>query len=133
MSTAIAPGVAGSGAAPARGQAAVGPASRAGQARGSVPCPDNHVIVVFGATGDLAHRKLVPGLFHLARAGQMPDRYQIVGVSPQDMAGEQFRDLARQAATIMVHGCTGVYLPSIWGTQSQSLLGSPSVASMVIE
>jgi hypothetical protein len=63
----------------------------------------------------------------------MPDRYQIVGVSPQDMAGEQFRDLARQAATIMVHGCTGVCLPSIWGTQSQSLLGSPSVASMVVE
>jgi hypothetical protein len=134
MSTTIAPGAAaGSGAAPARGQAAVASASRAGQARGSVPRPDNHVIVVFGATGDLAHRKLLPGLFHLATAGLMPDRYQIVGVSPQDMTSKQFRDLARQAAAIMVHGCTGVCLPSIWGTQSQSLLGSPSVASMVGE
>ena len=133
MSTAIAPGVAGSGAAPARGQAAVGPASRAGQARGSVPRPDNHVIVVFGATGDLAYRKLLPGLFHMATAGQMPDRYQIVGVSSQNMTGEQFRDLACQVATIMVHGCTGVCLLSIWRTQSQSLLGSPSVASVVVE
>ena len=64
-----------------------------------MPRPDNHVIVVFGATGDLAHRKLLPGLFHLATAGLMPDRYQIIGVSPQDMTGEQFRDLARQAIT----------------------------------
>ena len=42
-------------------------------------------------------RKLLPGLFHLATAGLMPDRYQIIGVSPQDMTGEQFRDLARKA------------------------------------
>ena len=62
-----------------------------------MPRPDNHVIVVSGATGDLAHRKLLPGLFHLATAGLMPDRYQIIGVSPQDMTGEQFRELARQA------------------------------------
>ena len=32
----------------------------------SSPKPDNHVIVLFGATGDLAKRKLLPGLFHLA-------------------------------------------------------------------
>ena len=103
MSTTIAPGAAGPGAppvreqAPAREQAAAASASRAGRARGSAPRPGNHVIVVFGATGDLAHRKLLPGLFHLATAGLMPDRYQIIGVSPQDMTGEQFRDLARQA------------------------------------
>jgi len=97
MSTTIAPGAADSDAAPAREQAAVAAASRAGRARGSVPRPDNHVIVVSGATGDLAHRKLLPGLFHLATAGLMPDRYQIIGVSPQDMRGEQFREPARQA------------------------------------
>ena len=62
-----------------------------------MPRPDNHVIVVSGATGDLARRKLLPGLFHLATAGLMPDRYQIIGVSPQDMTGEQFRELACQA------------------------------------
>ena len=31
--------------------------------------PENHVIVLFGATGDLARRKLLPGLFHLHAAG----------------------------------------------------------------
>jgi hypothetical protein len=134
MSTTIAPGAAaGSGAAPAprTGRGNLGFPDRPGAGIGARP--DNHVIVVFGATGDLAHRKLLPGLFHLAAAELVPDRYQIVGASPQDMTSKQFRDLARQAAAIMVHGCTGVCLPSIWGTQSQSLLGSPSVASMVGE
>ena len=43
------------------------------------PRPDDHVIILFGATGDLARRKLLPGLFHLAKAGLMPQNYQIVG------------------------------------------------------
>ena len=42
--------------------------------------PDDHV-VLFGATGDLARRKLIPGLFHLAEAGLMPRKYRIVGTS----------------------------------------------------
>ncbi|MEU6016627.1 glucose-6-phosphate dehydrogenase [Streptomyces sp. NPDC047515] len=44
--------------------------------------PDDHVIVLFGATGDLAKRKLLPGLFHLAGAGLLPDGYRIVGSAP---------------------------------------------------
>ena len=36
--------------------------------------PEDHVIVLFGATGDLARRKLLPGIFHLADAGLMPER-----------------------------------------------------------
>jgi glucose-6-phosphate 1-dehydrogenase len=59
--------------------------------------PGNHIIVLFGATGDLARRKLLPGLYHLAVAGLMPDRYQIIGSSRRSLTGEQFRDLARQA------------------------------------
>ena len=43
------------------------------------PTPDNHVIVIFGATGDLARRKLLPGLFHLAKAGLMPADYRVIG------------------------------------------------------
>jgi glucose-6-phosphate 1-dehydrogenase len=61
--------------------------------------PGNHVIVMFGATGDLARRKLLPGLFRLAAAGLMPGRYQIIGSSRKDLTSEQFRDLARQAVT----------------------------------
>ena len=46
-----------------------------------VPIPDDHVIVIFGATGDLAKRKLLPGLFHLANAGLLPKKYRIIGSS----------------------------------------------------
>ena len=63
------------------------------------PRPDNHVFVLFGATGDLARRKLLPGLFHLAAAGLLPDRYQVIGSSRRSMTDVQFGELARQAAT----------------------------------
>ncbi|MBO3682838.1 glucose-6-phosphate dehydrogenase [Streptomyces sp. NEAU-YJ-81] len=61
--------------------------------------PDNHVIVLFGATGDLAKRKLLPGLFHLAKAGLLPDRYRIVGSAPTQFAlsDDDFRIYARDA------------------------------------
>jgi glucose-6-phosphate 1-dehydrogenase len=62
-----------------------------------MPRPDHHLIVMFGATGDLARRKLLPGLFRLAVAGLMPDRYQIIGSARRDLTAEQFREHARQA------------------------------------
>ena len=65
------------------------------------PRPDNHVIVLFGATGDLAKRKLLPGLFHLHAAGLLPKEYRIIGSSPVQYAltDEQFREHAKQACT----------------------------------
>jgi glucose-6-phosphate 1-dehydrogenase len=60
--------------------------------------PDDHVLVLFGATGDLARRKLLPGLFHLAEAGLMPERYRIVCVSRASLTDGEFRDFARAAA-----------------------------------
>jgi glucose-6-phosphate 1-dehydrogenase len=61
--------------------------------------PENHVIVLFGATGDLAKRKLLPGLFHLHAAGLLPREYRIIGSSPAAFAltEEQFRSRAEQA------------------------------------
>jgi glucose-6-phosphate 1-dehydrogenase len=54
------------------------------------------VVVLFGATGDLSKRKLIPGLFHLARSGFMPG-CKIVGVSLDDFDVEAFRKVARGA------------------------------------
>jgi glucose-6-phosphate 1-dehydrogenase len=83
---------------PARNRAGITPvSSRPGRARGALPRPGNHIIVMFGATGDLARRKLLPGLFHLASAGLMPGRYEIIGSSRRHLTDEQFRELARQA------------------------------------
>ncbi len=55
-----------------------------------------HVIVLFGATGDLARRKLIPGLLHLSRAGLMSE-FRIVGVSLEPLDTESFRAFARAA------------------------------------
>ncbi|EGD44783.1 glucose-6-phosphate dehydrogenase [Nocardioides sp. WG-D5] len=55
-----------------------------------------HVIVLFGATGDLARRKLLPGLLRLNEAGLMTDA-QIVGTSLEEMSDEDFVAFAREA------------------------------------
>ena len=55
-----------------------------------------HVIVLFGATGDLAKRKLIPGLLHLSRAGLMSE-FRIVGVSLDPHDDTSFRAFARAA------------------------------------
>jgi len=54
------------------------------------------VVVLFGATGDLARRKLLPGLHHLATAGFIPG-YRIVGVSLDELDADAFRAFARKA------------------------------------
>ena len=61
--------------------------------------PDNHVIVLFGATGDLARRKIIPGLYHLADAGLLPRQYRIIGSSRAHsaMSTDEFRLYARDA------------------------------------
>jgi glucose-6-phosphate 1-dehydrogenase len=56
------------------------------------------VVVLFGATGDLARRKLLPGLFHLTSVGFIPG-CRIVGVSLDELNPDSFRDLARKALT----------------------------------
>jgi glucose-6-phosphate 1-dehydrogenase len=62
-----------------------------------VVTPDDHVLVLFGATGDLARRKLLPGLWHLTHAGMLPDGYRIIGTSEDALDDDEFRHLAREA------------------------------------
>lgn len=54
------------------------------------------IVVLVGATGDLARRKLLPGLYHLTSAGFIPG-CRIVGVSLDDIDASQFREIARKA------------------------------------
>ena len=53
--------------------------------------PEPCAIVLFGSTGDLAHRKLVPALFHLARGGTCPAKYAIVGFARRDWTDDDLR------------------------------------------
>jgi glucose-6-phosphate 1-dehydrogenase len=48
-------------------------------------------LVIFGATGDLAHRKLLPALYNLAHEGSLPERFNLVGVSRREKPHEDFR------------------------------------------
>jgi len=54
-------------------------------------------LVVFGATGDLARRKLIPALYHRLHDGQMPDTARIVGAARSDIDTEGFRRIADRA------------------------------------
>jgi glucose-6-phosphate 1-dehydrogenase len=62
-----------------------------------VMVPDPHVIVLFGALGDLSRRKLLPGLFHLEQARLMPADYRIIGTSRRGGSVDEFRAVAQRA------------------------------------
>src|SRR5690349_14723557 len=55
-----------------------------------------HLIVLFGATGDLAKRKLLPGIMHLLGCGLVPD-LRLIGVSRHEYDDAKFREFAEQA------------------------------------
>ena len=54
-------------------------------------------LVIFGATGDLARRKLLPALYNLAHEGALPERFNLVGVSRRDQSDDDFRAQARES------------------------------------
>jgi glucose-6-phosphate 1-dehydrogenase len=51
-------------------------------------------LVIFGATGDLAQRKLLPALYNLAHEGALPERFALVGNARSEMTDEEFRQMA---------------------------------------
>jgi len=54
--------------------------------------PDSSCIVIFGASGDLTYRKLIPALYHLYLYGQLPSDFAILGVSRTSYSDQQYRD-----------------------------------------
>ncbi len=54
-------------------------------------------LVIFGATGDLAKRKLLPALYNLAHEGALPERFHLVGVSRKEKEHEDYREECEQA------------------------------------
>src|SRR5689334_24156874 len=54
-------------------------------------------MVIFGATGDLAHRKLLPAIYNLAHEGALPERFNLIGVSRGDLSDEDFQHEARES------------------------------------
>lgn len=60
--------------------------------------PQPCTVVIFGATGDLTHRKLIPALYNLAADGDLPAALSVVGFARRDKSDEQFRQELEEAA-----------------------------------
>ncbi len=65
------------------------------QQRPAPPC----VMVIFGASGDLTHRKLLPALFDLHKAGLLSKQFSVLGFSRSPLTDDDFRRTAREGLT----------------------------------
>jgi glucose-6-phosphate 1-dehydrogenase len=62
-----------------------------------LPTGDACLLVIFGASGDLTRRKLIPGLYNLACVGCMSPQFEVLGVGRTEMSSEEFRAKMREA------------------------------------
>lgn len=81
--------------------------------------PDPSCLVIFGASGDLTQRKLIPGLYALAHEGLLPAGQSIVGLSRAEMSDEQFRAVMREACD--KHARTRPVDDAIWDSFARGL------------
>src|SRR5215469_7939463 len=84
-------------------------------ARTVAPC----VMVIFGATGDLTHRKLLPALYNLALEQPLPPQFTVVGVARRPFTHEQFRQQALDS--INQFSRRRPVNPAVWETFSKGL------------
>jgi glucose-6-phosphate 1-dehydrogenase len=73
---------------------------------------DACILVIFGASGDLTQRLLIPSLYNLARNKLLPDDFAVVGMARRDMSDEDFRIAARQALQTSTR--VGEVDPALW-------------------
>ncbi|HEY6438327.1 MAG TPA: glucose-6-phosphate dehydrogenase, partial [Ignavibacteriaceae bacterium] len=54
--------------------------------------PENHILVIFGASGDLTYRKLIPAVYDLHRQKLLPERFAVLGAGRTELTDEKFRE-----------------------------------------
>jgi glucose-6-phosphate 1-dehydrogenase len=79
------------------------------------PC----ALVIFGATGDLTHRKLVPALYNLAHEGQLPQSFAIVGFARRPKTHDQFRAELRES--VAQFSRFQPINPAVWDSFAQAI------------
>ncbi len=72
--------------------------------------PDPATLIIFGVTGDLAQRMLLPALYRLTQERAVPDAFAVVGFARRTMSRDEFRTFAREA----VSGAIGVLDAAAW-------------------
>jgi glucose-6-phosphate 1-dehydrogenase len=85
--------------------------------------PEPSCLVIFGASGDLTQRKLIPGLYMLAHEGLLPQGQTIVGFARQDLTDEQFRASMRKACD--EHARTRPIDDAVWESFARGLFYVP--------
>ena len=74
--------------------------------------PHACVVTIFGASGDLTKRKLIPALYNLALENRLPERFAVVGYARSDMSHEAFREKMREAVSEFSR--TGLKNEAVW-------------------
>jgi glucose-6-phosphate 1-dehydrogenase len=59
--------------------------------------PEKSCIVIFGASGDLTYRTLIPALYHLYANKQLPESFAILGVSRTGYSDQSYRDKLKRS------------------------------------
>lgn len=90
---------------------------RAGLRIGRTPEPCT--MVIFGASGDLTSRKLVPALYNLARERRLPGGFSVVGFARRDWTDETFRELLREA--VNANSRSGAVDLDLWASFAQGI------------
>ncbi len=80
--------------------------------------PEPAVIVIFGASGDLTARKLVPALYDLAQGRRLPMQFAIVGLSRTEMSHDEFRERLREA---LEKHRSGRFSDDVWESFSRGI------------
>ena len=80
-------------------------------------------LVIFGATGDLSRRKLLPALYHRYLDGQIADNCRIIGLTRQDIGGVSFQDFTKKACQEASDSSS--WDEGVWGKFSQLLSYMP--------
>jgi glucose-6-phosphate 1-dehydrogenase len=79
-------------------------------------------MVIFGASGDLTKRKLIPALYNLAKDGLLAEQFAVVGVSRSEMSHEEFRKKLTEEVSEYAPGEVD---PKVWDWLSERLYYSP--------
>ncbi len=92
--------------------------------------PEPCILVIFGASGDLTHRKLIPALYELYRGEgghdtRLPEKFAVVGVSRTPMTDQQFRDKMKESAKKFATG----FDDGSWDGFAQNLFYQPGDAA----
>lgn len=100
-------------------EAGTGDANPLREAMPRATAPDPCVVVLFGATGDLTSRKLVPALYNLAREGMLPAGFSILGFARRPKTDEEFS--AEMLEAVNQHSRLKPALPEVWKDFGQAI------------